>query len=215
MDAPDNESLQGIEQVNDHSELASLYPNAHNAWEGTDLLSQEAREEKRAQEQLSMKLGVRKWFAVIGLLTPLPYIIGAILFSVGVVYLKIDNLAVLLLPIVAAFSLWVYISFRAIKYVHNILYQHSIQAAPFVTTLILMLVFSMQALYVTMLDFYQDSLIYNSIVTSVLVLALSVAYSGILVFVWTAQKLSGAYKIGCIGILIGIIGLITMLVNVF
>lgn len=213
LDAPDNDSLRNIEQVGDRSELASLYPNAHNEWEGTNLLSQQAREEKRANEQLQISLTLRRWFAVIGVLTPLPLILGALLFTVAYTYLRIENLAYLILPVVITVALWGYASYRATKRVHDIFYQHSIVATPFMAALLLMLATSIPALYLALRELYGTSLIYNAVITCLVILAASIAYSGMLVFIWTAQKVSGAYKIGLVGILVGVIGLVTLLVN--
>lgn len=215
LDAPDNDSLRTIEQLGSRSELGGLYPNAHHEWEGEDLLSREAREEKRDQEQLRISLTIRKWFVVIGLLTPLPFILGSILITVALTYLKIENLSYLIVPVIAAVALWLYVSYRAIKKVYAIFYQHSMKASPFIATLLAFLVFSLQALYITMLALYNDSLMYNTVISGLVVLATSVAYSGILVFIWTAQNISGAFKIGCLGIMAGLITIITLLVNFF
>jgi hypothetical protein len=213
LDAPSNDSLQTIEQVGDRSELGSLYPHAHDAWEGEDLMSREAREEKRDLEQLRLSLGIRKWFAVIGLLIPLPILLGSILTAIASTYLDVTNLAVLILPVLGIVLVWLYVSYRSMKQVQNIFYQHSVRATPFVVTLLAFLVFSLQALYVTMLSFYNDSLVQNTVATSIVMLLISIAYSGILIFIWTAKKISGAFKIGLIGIFAGIITLVTLLVN--
>lgn len=213
LDAPDNDSLNTIEQVSDHSELASLYPSAHNEWEGTNLLSQEVREAKRDKEQLDIVLSVRKSFALIGLLTPLPLILGALLVTAAYTYLKPHDMVVLLLPVVIAIITWLVISYKSWKKLSAIFYQHSITATPFVITLLLMLMASLPVLYLSIDQIYSDSLVMNTLMSGGVILATSIAYSGILVLIWTAQKLSGAYKIGLIGIIVGLIGLSTMFVN--
>lgn len=213
IDAPDDPTLGAIEQVSDHSNLSALYPNAHDAWEGTNLLSQEAREQKRAAEQLSISLSIRKWFAIIGILTPLPVILGSVLVSAAYTYLRPENMALLILPVIAVVGVWLTILYKSWKKVGAIFYQHSILATPFVMTLLFMIVASLPVLYLTIDQFYGDSLLLNTVASASIVLAASVAYSGILVFIWTSQKIKGAYKIGLIGIIVGLIGLATMLVT--
>ncbi|MGV9001986.1 MAG: hypothetical protein ACOH18_03445 [Candidatus Saccharimonadaceae bacterium] len=215
LTAPDNESLRAIEQVGDHSELAGIYPDAHNEWESVGLLSREAREEKRNQEQLLISQSIRKWFAVIGLLVPVPFISAFIIIAISATYLHADNIALLLIPALIGVSLWLFISFISIKKVYAIFYSHSIRVAPFLITLLLLVLLSLQALYVTILGLYTDSIIYNTIISSLVVLVTSIGLSGILILIWTSIRLSAAYKIGCIGIVAGAILIVTLLVNVF
>jgi len=215
LDAPDEHSLQSIEQVSDHSNLSNLYPSAHNDWESETLLSREAREEKRDAEQLQITLSIRKWFVAIGLLTPLPVILAILLFISGFTFLGGVNQALLIAPLVITAGIWIYISYRSLKKVYGIFYEHSLRATPFIVTLLSFLVFSLVGLYLAMEPFYTDSLLYNAVVSSLIVLLTSVAYSGILLMIWTSPKLGGIYKIGCIGIFAGIIAVITLLVNAF
>jgi len=216
LDAPDNESLRIIEQVGeDRSNLSNLYPNAQKEWAGKDLLSWEAREEKKDQEQLQISLSIRKWFAIIGVLTPLPFVLAALLFTTALTFIQVSNMALLILPVVGIVALWIFISYKSLKGVFTIFYEHSLKATPFIVTLLMFIVFSLPALYMTMDALYTDSLLYNSIISSVVVLVTSVALSGILIMIWTSPRLHGAYKIGCIGIFAGLIGLVTLLVSTF
>ena len=74
LDAPDNESLSGIEQISDHSDLTTIYPHAHLDWEKDELISRDEREKRRDDERLRVSLSLRKWFLPIGLLIPLPFL---------------------------------------------------------------------------------------------------------------------------------------------
>jgi len=221
MDAPDNDSLKIIEQVADHSELSTIYPHAHNEWEGEDLLSREAREEKREQEQLLINTSIRKWFAVIGLLTLLPFVLGFIVFTFGVIVVQSlenipdSNRVLIIVPAILAALAWLVVSYKSIKKVYAIFYDHSIKATPFVVMLLALTVFTLPALFLTMDALYTSSIIYNSIISSSLVLAIGIALSGILLLIWTSSKMSGVFKFGAIGIIAGIILILTLLVIVF
>lgn len=215
LTTPDNESLQTIEQVGDHSELASLYPEPHDEWEGVEILSSVDRESKRDREQTSIVLSIRKWFAVIGLLIPMPFVAASILIAISLTYFQVENVALQFIPSAIGVIVWLIISYKSMKKVYAIFYDHSIRAAPFIVTLLLLLVASLQALYVSIVGFYTDSAIYNAAISSLTVLTTSVALSAILILIWTAQRIGVAYKIGCIGIVAGVILLATLLVNVF
>ncbi len=210
--APDNESLRTIEQLGDRSELTTIYPHAHTEFEG-DLLSSEARQEKRDKEQERINLTVRKWFLIIGLLVPVPFILGSLLFTVGVTFLKLENLAVLLLPVVAAAAIWVYVSYRAAKRVYDIFYEHSIKATPFIVTLLSLLVLSLPAVYVAIVPLYTSSIVLNALISSAIVLLLSVILSGLLILIWTSSRISPALKFGCVGIIALVILIATTFVN--
>ena len=201
LDAPDNESLRTIEQLSDHSELTTIYPHARDEWEGVELLSREEREARRDKEQLRINITLRRWFAVIGLLVPVPFIIGAFLVSLATTFIVIENLAYLLLPIVIAFTVWVYLSYRAIKRVYGIFYDHSVNATPFIIALLALLLMSVQGHYMALLPVYTDSLIFNSLITSATILVTSIIISGLLVLIWTSKKMSTAFKLASIGLI--------------
>ena len=212
MDSPDNESLRSIEQLGDHSELTTIYPHAKNEFDG-DLLSSEAREEKRDKEQQRINLTIRKWFVVIGLLIPVPFILGEVLFTIVVTYVSVTNVALLLIPVVIAVLFWLIVSVKAIKRVYAIFYEHSIKATPFVATLLVLLLMSLQAHYMLILPLYTDSILLNSLFTSGVVLMTSIVLSGLLLLIWTSSRISATLKFGCVGIIVLVILIITTIVN--
>lgn len=215
LDAPDNDSLQTIEQIEDRSELTTLYPHSHSEWEGVDLLSREAREEKRNQEQLHINISIRKWFPVIGLLAPIPFILGSILTTLAFTYLRVESMAFLLLPVAFAIVAWFYISYRSVKGIVSIFYAHSIKATPFVLTLLSLIVLGLQGHYVAIEPYYTDSLVYNALLSSGVILLTSIILSGLLIFIWTTRTISAKTKVLCIGFLALIILLTTLYINVF
>jgi hypothetical protein len=194
MDAPDNDALRTIEQVPDHSELTSLYPHAHDQWEGTELMSSEEREKKRDREQLNINLSIRRWFFIVGLLIPIPFLLAALMSAVGITYVTEKNLGFALVPIILALGLWFLFSRLAFKKVADVFYEHSIGATPYLVAHIGLLVLGIQATYVAASSFYRDSLIYNTLITSALVMVMSIFLSGVLLVIWTSPLLSSRLK---------------------
>lgn len=213
MDAPDDDSLRTIEQVPNHSELASIYPHPHDQWEGTELMSNEEREKKRDREQLNISLSIRRWFFIVGLLIPVPFVLAAIMSAVGVTYVTDKNLGFTLGPIIIALVLWLLLSRLAFKKVADVFYGHSIGATPYLTAHIGLLVLGIQATYVAASSFFGDSLIYNTLLTSALVMVMSIFLSGVLLVIWTSPLLSSRLKfISVVVIALAIVGA-TAIVN--
>ena len=213
MDAPDNDSLRTIEQVPDHSELSSIYPRAHDQWEGTELMSSEEREKKRTREQLNINLSIRRWFFIVGLLIPVPFLLAAVMSAVGVTYVTEQNLGFALVPIILALGLWLLFSRLAFKKVADVFYGHSIGAVPYLVAHIGLLVLGTQATYIAASSFFGDSLIYNTLLTSALIMAMSIFLSGVLLVIWTSPLLSSRLKfISVVVIALAIVGA-TAIVN--
>lgn len=212
LDAPDNESLKTIEQLGNHPELSTIYPKAKKQWAG-ELLSEDERETKRGNELRHINVTIRKWFPVIGLLTPLPFVLGSILLAGALTFLKPNNLALLLLPVSVMIVIWLYVSYHSVKRVYRIFYDHSIKATPFVITLLGLLALSLQGHYVALVPIYTDSVFYNALITSSVILAMSVLISGLLIFIWTTLRISSTMKFVSIGIIAVAILIATVYVN--
>lgn len=213
LDAPDNESLSTIEQLSDHSELSTIYPHAKNDWEGAELISKEDREKKRNEAQIKINLSIRSMFVPIGILAVLPFVLAAILVVIAGEFLNIKNLAFLLLPVCIAVFLWAFISYKSYKTLYEIFYSHSMRMVPFVFTLVVMVGLTMQGHYVIALPLYSNSLIANTAVSGLIVVAISVALSGVLLMLWTSQALSAHMKFACIGLIALGIVIATTIVN--
>lgn len=198
MDAPDNDALRTIEQVPDHSELTSLYPHAHTQWEGTELMSPEEREQKRTREQLNINLSIRRWFFIVGLLIPVPFLLATVMSAVGVTYVTEQNIGFALVPIILALGLWFLFSRLAFKKVADVFYGHSIGAVPYLVAHIGLLALGLQATYVAASSFFGSSLIYNTLLTSALVMTMSIFLSGVLLVIWTSPLLSSRLKFGSV-----------------
>lgn len=209
LDAPDNESLQNIEQLTDRSSLTAIYPHAHDAWEGSNLMSRDEREQKRDKDQLRISITIRRWFAVIGVLVPLPFVLAAIGIALGSRFLSVDKLGILLLPVVIAVFIVLYISYRSIKFVYEIFYNHAIKATPFVITLIILLALSVYGVLLASQWLHNGDIIHDVAIISISTILMSIMYSGVLLLIWASQSLSSAGKMGCVALLVVAIGAAT------
>lgn len=213
LDAPDNESLRTIEQLSDHSELTNIYPHPHDQWEGTELMSSEEREKKRDREQLNISLSIRRWFFLVGLLIPIPFVLGVLLAVVGITFMRPENFGVLLLPAVIALVVWFIASRLALKKVVSIFYGHAIATPPYFIVHIGLLLLSIQGIYVAASSFYTQSLLYDTVLTSGFVMLMSIFLSAVLLVLWTSPLLSSRLKFTSIGVIaVAILGA-TAIVN--
>lgn len=200
LDAPDNEALRGIEQLGDHSELSTIYPHGHSAWEGTDIMSAKDREDKRTQEQVRVSLAIRKQFALIGLLTPLPAILVIMLIVLAATFIDLKNIINLIVPVFLSVGIVTLISIWSTRYLYGIFYSHAVKATPFLAVLIGLITLSVDALFLVTQPLHSGWLPHDALIISAAVLIVSVVLSGILVLIWASPKLRSGAKLGCIGL---------------
>lgn len=201
LNAPNNESLQDIEQLGDHSELSALYFNAHVEWEGKDIISDEERHARRAKEQLKVTLSIRKWFAVIGLLVPLTFVLFVVLLAVAVTYITVDN-ARFALPLVIIFTgIWLIASYLSLRQVYTLFYAHALKATPFVVILIVLCGLSTQASYLLTRPIQPGTFLGNTLIVGAATMFASVVLSGLLLLIWTSPRLKGNNKMAIIAII--------------
>ena len=134
LDAPDNDSLRTIEQVQDRSSLSSIYPQAGKQWEG-DLVSTEERERRRQEKEDTMSFGIRKLSWKVGLLAPLPFVLLSIFLALSAFGIAKTNIDIMVIPMIIVFIAWVGISFTIFKRIFAIFYQHALRAGPFLLIL--------------------------------------------------------------------------------
>ena len=195
LEAPDNEELSAIQQLDNHSELTTLYPRAHKEWEGADLMSSDERAKKHDEEQLHISMTIRKWFAIIGLLVPTPAILIAFMAITASRYLNPSDMGILLLPVIAIVALVCWLSFRCIQQVYIIFYNHAIKATPFLVVLIGYLLLSLFSLFIATQPLHTGDYLIDAIVISGAVWTASIVYSAVLVFIWSSQGLNAKAKL--------------------
>ncbi len=195
LDAPDNETLRTIEQLDDRSELSTLYPNPHKEWEGTDILSTLDRERKRNDAQDRINLTIRRWFPILGILLPLPVVITALTFVFAYRFLSHADKLALLLPVMALVAIVAWLSYRSIKTIYAIFYNHAMGATLFIYTVGWYLICSIPGIFTLLNPALGDDYVINALILCGGFLALSIIYSGIVIYLWSAKKLSGRTKL--------------------
>lgn len=202
LDAPDNDSLRTIEQLNDHSELTTIYPHAHSEWEGAGgIVGREERERQHSEERLRISLSLRKWFLPIGLLLPLPFIVIAMLATLAANYFNIKSLGYMLLPALIFAGFLLYLAYRGYKYGLRIFYKHGVNALPFVLVHFGLLFFSINIIFLATEPLHTGEQAIDMLIIGAATLLASIVYSLLLVLIWSSPRLSATLKIACIGIM--------------
>lgn len=201
LNAPNNDSLKTIEQISDRSSLSTIYPNAQKEWEGKDILSAEERSTKRDKEQLKLTTAIRKRFAVVGVLVPIPLALAACLLSVIATYVTMENLGFLLLPIILGIGAWILVSYLVIRQLHAIFYHHALRTAPFVIILLCLLGLSTQLLFILFRPLGANSIIGTTLAVSGGLFIASIVLSGILLLLWVSPRLRARTKFNLIAVL--------------
>lgn len=201
LDAPNNESLQNIEQLGDHSELSALYYTARVEWEGKEIISDEERHARHDRELRAVMLSIRKWFAVIGLLVPLSPIAFVVLLAVAVTYISADNARFGLPIVILLVTIWLIVSFISLRKVYELFYAHVIKATPFIVILLVLCGLAAQASYLVTRPFHLSTFLGATLAVAAGTIISSVLLSGLLLFIWTSPRLRGNSKITLITII--------------
>lgn len=200
LDAPNNESLKNIEQVQDHSELSTMYRKAHDQWEG-ELVSDTERETRRQSQQDTISFGIRPYFAVIGFLVPLPIILAAISAIAILSFSTEQSIPMQVIPSIFGFMLWVGITYLSYKKLRKLFYKNALSALPYTIVLLTLLALSVPIFYLLTEPLHSDNFFVASILISAITILWSVVLSLPLLRLWTTPKLSGNAKFGIITLL--------------
>lgn len=201
LDAPNNEALSDIEQIEDHTRLAATYPTARSEWDGIELMSGEARAKKRDEEQIRINAAIWKWFPIIGLLIPMPAVLLAPMLALAATHLDIKDAGILLLPVFFAVGLWGYLSFKSIRAVHSIFYAHSIKTTPYLFAHVILLGLSFRGLFLLAQSLHSGWAIGDVLIVDAIILTTSILLAGILLFIWTTRRLTSNWKIGILAMI--------------
>lgn len=210
LDAPNNDALNDIEQVSDHSELSTMYFKARDEWEGKDLLSDEQRNAKRDAELLSLRLSVRRQFVILGILIPTPVIGLVILISWAATYLNGETIRSMFLAAILAIVIWLVVSYTATLKVFRIFYDHTLTTLPFIISIITLLGLSTQEIFLLTRPLHTDSFFTNTLIVSAGAYLASIMLTGILLTLWVSPRFSGRTKMALIAVLA-----VAILVSIF
>lgn len=201
LDAPNNDALRTIEQVQDRTGLSSIYRQAHDQWSG-ELVSKDERDARQKHHQETLSFGIRKHFATISLLLLLPLVSFAIAASFALVHLNDDNVALYVIPAVFGFLVWAGLTILAFKKANRLFYDNALSIGGFMFVLYLLLVLQLPLLIESLAPLHTGDLVLATAYTSAAVLLISLVASGLMVFLWTTPKIHGAVKVG---ILVGLL----------
>lgn len=211
LDAPDNDSLQSIEQLPDRSDLSTIYEHGRTELTKDGLVNRDEVIQKQDEERAKIRTSIRKSFLVIGLLIPLPFVMIANIVTIALTYAMDEDSRLLLIPVILAIVLSLYIAARAFKEVYEIFYDHAMKATPFVFTHLVLLGTSLYATLLGTQQFHNGNLIHDVLIISGAMTLLSVLYSGLLLLIWVASRLSSSAKMACVALLVLFNGLMTAL----
>jgi cation transport ATPase len=202
IDAPNDEELRTIEQIQDRSDLTGIYRKGAQQFEG-DILSKEAREQAKAQELEALTSGLGKSALSIGFFIIYPFIGGALLALGLFVLVRYVPDMVLLLLAIAALVFWLISSFKAYEFIFKTFYTHALRAGPFVTVMVVSLIMASQAIYGLVVDnFSGQSIVFNISLISLLLLLYSLITSFILLGIWGNSKLKSGSKVLVSGLIV-------------
>ncbi len=199
LSSPNNDSLKGIEQVTDRSELSTLYYKPHDEWEGKELLTPEQREEKRHAEHRATVRSVRKKFWRVGILLPLPVVTLAILISLASIYITFQNPMFEIPFIIIVGGIWAVSAFHMFRRAFAILYSHTLGTVPFFLIFMILLGLGTQALFLLTRGHHTESLLLNTLFISGSALVVSVLLCGLLLLIWTSERLTSGSRLVAIG----------------
>ena len=200
LDAPDNDTLKTIEQLDDRSGLTTIYPHAQDQWDG-NIMTTEARETKQAKELADITTSITKWAIPVGFLVIAPIVAGSLLVAVAYTYVTKDNASLLLFPMMLTLAAWALVSFAAVKRLYAIFYEHALRATPFYIMLLVLMGLSVQSIYILTNPLQNASVIYNVMIIGGIALVVSVVLSWILLLLWTSRRIPANTKLGLVGVI--------------
>lgn len=200
LDAPNNEELENIEQVTDHSGLTTLYRSAKPQWDG-EVMSEEERERRRKHKEDTVSFGIRKHIFTIGFLAPLPLIIASIVVTGIFSTITDDNVRMFVIPMIIAFLVWILVTIGIYKHLVKLFYTNAVQTGPFLFTLLLLLGMSLPTIYVLTLPFHDQQPLISALLIAGVELVWSIILTIPLIFIWTTPKLRGNAKFALVTVI--------------
>lgn len=200
LESPNESSLKEVEQLEDRSELSTLYPKVGKRWEG-DLVDPIERDRRRDHAHDTVSFGIRKEFWRVGILAPLPLVLFSIFIAFIFAVTTIDNVPQLAIPMMLLFFLWAIVSWFIFRKVIDIFYSYGVRAASFLIALVALLALSVQTIHLITEPLHHNFLMRSTLVVAGFSLALSVLLSFGLLRLWTTPRLSGKAKVGIVAIL--------------
>lgn len=209
LDAPNNEELKTIEQIDDRSGLTTVYRKPGEQFEGNIVTASE-RQRIKDDEIDAITSSISKSAPIIGLLIPYPFLSGLM----GGVYLYSVaagmNPGVLYALLALLGGTWLITSYYAYARVFHIFYQHALLVGPFLfVTLLSVLAASQAFMNIIAQTIAGESLVFNIAAMSLLVILYSILVSYVVLKTWGNSRISSGFKIAVSIIVLVFSGLLT------
>lgn len=215
LDAPHNEELRMVEQLEDRSGLSTLYHGPGQQFEG-DILSAEDRDKAKAEKLEGLTSGLGKSALKIGLFVPYPLVSGLLLAAVLYSSVTWANALLLVALIILAVGAWALTSYYAYAAIFKIFYRHALRAGPFLVVSLASVILTSQASYGLVTEnFSTESFLFNIAMVSLFIFVFSILANFILVGVWGNSKLGSGVKAAVSGLTIIVSGFLVAVVYLF
>lgn len=195
LEAPNNDTLKTIEQLDDKSGVSSVYRQPGKQFEG-DIMSNTQREKAKADELEALSSGLGRSAFKIGLLVPYPFISGILLASLLYILAQQGNPWTIVPGTLVAGGFWLATSYKAYSSIFKTFYNHALRAGPFLVVILASLMLALQAIYnIVGEQFATQSVLINSATVSLLTVVYSLVATFILLGVWGNSRLKSGLKV--------------------
>jgi hypothetical protein len=215
LEAPNNEELKTIEQIEDKSGLTTLYREPGQQFEG-EILSAEDRDKSKAEKLEAITSGIGKSALKIGLYIPYPFISGLLLAVI--IYTTIDwaNALILIALVILSIGAWALTSYFAYAAIFKSFYKHALRAGPFLFVSLISVLLASQAAYGFIThSFATQSLLFNAALISLLIVIYSIIINYILLGIWGNSKLGSGIKAAVSGLVIVVSSFLVAVIYLF
>ncbi len=209
LEAPHNESLKNIEQLDTRSELSGLYFQAKDQWSG-ELLSDDERQQRRDTSLDAITRNIKKRFVPIGLLGMLPF---ALLMALVALALTVSDIiatdrkaTILIVPVMLAALIWFYAAYRLFRHYFAIFYEHALRGSMFLFFQLALTGAATHVLFVLFIAPLAFSGAVNLLIAAGIGVAISPVISFVLLHLWLSTRISGNAKLSVIFMLIVALG---------
>ncbi|MFZ1301084.1 MAG: hypothetical protein WAQ27_00680 [Candidatus Microsaccharimonas sp.] len=193
LDAPNNDELQAIEQLEDRSGLSTLYREPGEQFEG-EIMSAEERARVKDKEITQITSSISWSSLKIGLYVPLPLISG-LLLAITLYSLTWLDKFIFIGTVFVVGATWLGLSYSAYASIFRIFYKHALRAGPFLFVMLTSVLMVSQAAYSTVLeDFAGQSLLFNIALVSIMVIVYSIIATFIILLAWGSPTVKSGIK---------------------
>ncbi|MES2630993.1 MAG: hypothetical protein V4611_03475 [Patescibacteria group bacterium] len=202
LDAPNNEELRIIDQIEDKSGAATVYRNPKPQFHG-EILSAEQRQKVKDDELASITNDLWKSSLKIGLYVPYPFVGGALLAAILNSSVDMVSAGIMIGLLIVVTGFWLYTSYVAYARIFKIFYKHALRAGPFIFVMLPSVLLASQAFYAyTAANIAGQSIVFNVAAVSLLVVLYSILTTFIVLLVWSHSKIKGIFKAAVAGLVL-------------